>query len=241
MAARTVVCPECSETLPYGRLSCPACGSLLAAVAGGPVRQVASSPAPVELAAETPALTPAEPAPPRSRRRWRGKQDGALTPEESQEPVVAAAAPAVSAVPPTTRPARSAAPRHRSAGLAPSKVGAVTLAARLDGSTPVAAAVGAVPPVLGDWPAAAAPATGDAFSGPSPWLRDGVQRPQEIGWDDDVVRRRGSNGNGADGAPAILPPWAGGPGGATMTAQRPVARAYVSSDADSMPPAYLPP
>jgi hypothetical protein len=38
MAIRTVVCPECDEPVPYGRLSCPACGSLLASVAGAPRR-----------------------------------------------------------------------------------------------------------------------------------------------------------------------------------------------------------
>jgi hypothetical protein len=40
MAIRTVVCPECDEPVPYGRLSCPACGSLLASVAGTPRRIV---------------------------------------------------------------------------------------------------------------------------------------------------------------------------------------------------------
>ncbi len=38
MATRTVVCPECDEPVPYGRLSCPNCGSLLASVAGAPRR-----------------------------------------------------------------------------------------------------------------------------------------------------------------------------------------------------------
>lgn len=34
MATKTMVCPDCGEALPYGRLSCPNCGSLLASVAG---------------------------------------------------------------------------------------------------------------------------------------------------------------------------------------------------------------
>jgi hypothetical protein len=34
MATRTVVCPECAEPVPYGRLACPSCGALLASVAG---------------------------------------------------------------------------------------------------------------------------------------------------------------------------------------------------------------
>jgi hypothetical protein len=94
--------------------------------------------------------------------------------------------------------------------------------------------------VLGDWPSATA-APADAFSGPSPWRRDGVQRPRDIGWDDDIVRRHSApNGNGADGA--ILPPWAGGPVGATMTAARPAASPRLSLDEDPPPPgAYLPP
>jgi hypothetical protein len=34
MAIKTIDCVECGESVPYGRLSCPACGSLLASVAG---------------------------------------------------------------------------------------------------------------------------------------------------------------------------------------------------------------
>ncbi len=34
MTLRTIDCAECGETVPYGRLSCPACGALLASVAG---------------------------------------------------------------------------------------------------------------------------------------------------------------------------------------------------------------
>jgi len=38
MATRTVVCPDCEEPLPYSRLSCGNCGTLLASVAGAPPR-----------------------------------------------------------------------------------------------------------------------------------------------------------------------------------------------------------
>src|SRR3712207_3605612 len=38
MATRTVVCPECDEPVPYGRLSCANCGTLLASVAGAAQR-----------------------------------------------------------------------------------------------------------------------------------------------------------------------------------------------------------
>ena len=38
MAARTIVCPDCGETVPPGHLTCPACGAMLASVSGGSVR-----------------------------------------------------------------------------------------------------------------------------------------------------------------------------------------------------------
>jgi hypothetical protein len=44
LATRRVVCPECAGTVPYGRLSCPACGTLLASVAGS-THRVAPRPA----------------------------------------------------------------------------------------------------------------------------------------------------------------------------------------------------
>ena len=47
MATSAVVCPECAEPLPQGRLACPACGALLA---------------PVDASAETPAGAAFEPA-----------------------------------------------------------------------------------------------------------------------------------------------------------------------------------
>jgi hypothetical protein len=41
MPARTIVCPDCGEAVPRGRLSCPACGALLASVTGGDARPAA--------------------------------------------------------------------------------------------------------------------------------------------------------------------------------------------------------
>jgi hypothetical protein len=35
LATKVVVCPECSQLVAYGRLSCPSCGAVLAAVEGG--------------------------------------------------------------------------------------------------------------------------------------------------------------------------------------------------------------
>src|SRR5688572_8522083 len=34
MSPQSIVCATCSATVPYGRLSCPSCGELLASVAG---------------------------------------------------------------------------------------------------------------------------------------------------------------------------------------------------------------
>ena len=52
MTTKTIDCIDCGASVPYGRLSCPACGALLASVAGG---RPSSSP---EIAVET------EPEPP---------------------------------------------------------------------------------------------------------------------------------------------------------------------------------
>ena len=38
MPSRTVICPDCGETVPSRSLSCPACGALFVSVAGGAVR-----------------------------------------------------------------------------------------------------------------------------------------------------------------------------------------------------------
>lgn len=60
MASRTTVCPSCQEAVPSGRLSCPACGLLLASVAGAPpARRRAPKPA----APEPVAAVASEPKP----------------------------------------------------------------------------------------------------------------------------------------------------------------------------------
>jgi hypothetical protein len=43
MAIKTIDCVECGASVPYGRLSCPACGALLASVAGARRRSVRAS------------------------------------------------------------------------------------------------------------------------------------------------------------------------------------------------------
>lgn len=54
MALRTIDCSACGATVPYGRLSCPSCGELLASVAGAmrPLRSVAAVATPSALIAE---------------------------------------------------------------------------------------------------------------------------------------------------------------------------------------------
>src|SRR6476619_7402572 len=63
MKTKTIACVECGEKVSYGRLSCPACGALLASVAGGPARHVPES-TPVEAHDGTPVsvAAAAEPA-----------------------------------------------------------------------------------------------------------------------------------------------------------------------------------
>jgi hypothetical protein len=64
---KTIDCVECGETVPYGRLSCPACGTLLASVTGGRSRVVrpddvmpVPDAAPEELASSGVAVATAE-------------------------------------------------------------------------------------------------------------------------------------------------------------------------------------
>ena len=44
MSSKAIVCTACGATVPYGRLSCPACGELLASVAGAARKVVATAP-----------------------------------------------------------------------------------------------------------------------------------------------------------------------------------------------------
>ena len=74
MKTKTIDCVECGEKVSYGRLSCPACGALLASVAGGPARQV-PEPSPVEVDADAPVgVADTADAMPR-RTRGRGRRD----------------------------------------------------------------------------------------------------------------------------------------------------------------------
>ena len=72
MTSRTMDCIDCGELLPYGRLSCPACGALLASVAGanrGPARvTVVSAPADRDDGQPSVLLEPEMSAEPKRRR-----------------------------------------------------------------------------------------------------------------------------------------------------------------------------
>jgi hypothetical protein len=189
MATKTVVCPECAETVPYGRLACPACGSLLAAVAGGVRRTVPlasvdfSEPSTLDDDPPLPAPAPA------AKKRGRGqaatrttrpkpgeraaaaaaaepKLSGEAAPaDHDDEPLVAARAVADS---PDAPPASAPAPAV--AGT-PEPVAAVTRA-----SAPRPAPTGPrTPPFLEDWPA----------DRPIPGVPAPGSRPYEaeLGWD----------------------------------------------------------
>jgi hypothetical protein len=141
MVTRTVVCPDCGETVPYGRLSCPACGTLLAAVAGAPRRSrplaaVAVSEAPTlddTVTIEEPLPRPAAP-----RRAAAGPRHEAVTAADDAPLALAAH---------HSDDHGSAPPADRE----PATMGGVA-------ADEVVAPVGHTPPVLQDWPEAS-PAT----------------------------------------------------------------------------------
>lgn len=53
MAAQTIVCGSCTAAVPYGRLSCPTCGELLASAAGGRRAATSARPIPPDVLYET--------------------------------------------------------------------------------------------------------------------------------------------------------------------------------------------
>lgn len=62
MAVRTIACTECGTTVPYGRLSCPSCGELLASVTGAARRLTALVEVEPEPAIQEPVATDDSPA-----------------------------------------------------------------------------------------------------------------------------------------------------------------------------------
>ena len=112
MPERAIVCPGCGEAVPYGRLSCPECGTLLASVAGGvrPTVRTADAPGPDAAAAsdgagvEAPALDQVadEPAPEPARLRAARKSAsaavaGAYVPPARRRPRTRRSRPSVGA------------------------------------------------------------------------------------------------------------------------------------------------
>lgn len=159
MTERAIVCPGCGEAVPYGRLSCPECGTLLASVAGGvrPTVRTAEAPGPDAAAAsegagvEEPPLDQVADEPPPEPARLRAARKSA------------SAAVAGAYVPPgaTTPP-----PDPPLAPVTSARVGAGALppprAALGKGSTQAKAATPAAPPPVAASPslvAAAAAAT----------------------------------------------------------------------------------
>jgi hypothetical protein len=113
MAIKTIDCVECGESVTYGRLSCPACGALLASVARGrrvPVTPEPSSPAEPSVMAEPSLATEAQPV--------AAVEPHITTP--AVEPLTAAPRPEVDPTPwPTLfEPERTLAPRPYRAAIA---------------------------------------------------------------------------------------------------------------------------
>jgi hypothetical protein len=81
VAVKTVACPECGASVPYGRLSCAECGSLLASVVGSP-RRLESRP----IDDEPPALEPdTETRPEAAPLEARAEPDVASEPDVARE------------------------------------------------------------------------------------------------------------------------------------------------------------
>ena len=100
MTTKTIECIECGESVPYGRLSCPSCGMLLASVSGQRARAVEIT--------EVPAAV--EPTP---------DDDAPLSlAVEDEPPAVDAAAVPVAAAKPAAKPAAARASISRRGGAA---------------------------------------------------------------------------------------------------------------------------
>jgi hypothetical protein len=192
VATRTLTCSDCGTVVPYGRLSCTACGTLLASVAGGVLARAAVAPAIV--AQDEPEPSAALEAGPEPEREPEVEAQAAepeaeaepeLEPEAeaAPEPVAAfAGAPepeAESEPEPTPEPEAEPEPEagsaaHDSGGWSP-PVSLVPPAATLAAATAGAPAV----PLAGAWlpPSATFAAAGDAPRQSPAHSRDGGGRP----------------------------------------------------------------
>ena len=165
MPARTIVCPDCGEAVPRGRLACPACGAMLASVVGGEARPAADR---VEDAPEA-ASVPAPEAP--------------SVPDAQSEAPAGAPVDDPSVMAPAriqSQPLPDASPDHAPASgtaaspdpgpatpLAPSSIRQT----ELEGSAPIDTAEPAspeAPPAWGYVPPGALPPSEDTLPGPAP-------------------------------------------------------------------------
>lgn len=192
MSSKTIVCAACNAAVPYGRLSCPSCGELLASVAGA-ARPMVSAAAMVATAGRaarsTPSVDPAwvaepEAAEPEAAEPEMAAEPGTARPEAA-EPGMAVSQPAEETHPadevprwPESRPETPAASRATS--FATDAPGAYV--------PPVVPATPAGPPALArSWAGHAAteetapdPAVGARASAAA--LVDGARLPEFIGW-----------------------------------------------------------
>ncbi len=158
MPARTIVCPDCGKAVPRGRLSCPACGALLAAVAGGETRPAANlvedaPEAASVLAPEDPALSDAPSGAPVD-------DPTVMSPARIQSQPLPEASPDVAAAAP-------AAPSDRGPAtpMAPSSIRQT----ELEGSSPMdTPAAPEAPPEWGYVPPGTPPPSADTLPGPAP-------------------------------------------------------------------------
>lgn len=239
MATRTVVCPECEEPVPYGRLSCPGCGALLASVAGNPRR---AEPIPTAAAAVGGGPTPAAPSPAVATTE---PGDATTRQRRMRAPLAApVAARTSSAVP---GPARTPSAAFATSGPARQPIGSTPA------SVPAAAA-----PAAASRPAFAEAPQPDPSTLPTPDDVEPVGAPGDL---DDIaepappeVELPGApepeppSWPGPSGAPAA---WASAPGAATpafgtlqpaWTTSEPVVPAAASTEVPRMPAgAWLPP
>jgi hypothetical protein len=164
MTERAIVCPGCGEAVPYGRLSCPECGTLLASVAGGVRPTVRTADAPDPGAAATPggdgmepALDPVADEPPPEPARLRAARKsasaavaGAYVPPSTTPPSDPPLAPVTSG-----RVGAGALPPPRGKGDAQTKAAAAAAPPPVAASPALVAATAASAEAAADEPAAA--------------------------------------------------------------------------------------
>ena len=158
MPARTIVCPDCGKAVPRGRLSCPACGALLAAVAGGETRPAANL---VEDAPEAASvLVPEDPAASDASRGAPVDDPSVMSPARIQSQPLPEASPDAGAAAPA-----ASSDRGPATPMAPSSIRQTELEGSLPMDTPAAPEA---PPEWGYVPPGTPPPSADTLPGPAP-------------------------------------------------------------------------